>query len=352
MRALIVDDNRTNLLLLRKLIERLEDCEPVTFLDPVQALAELESSRFDLVLVDYMMPELDGLAFIRRLRALPGYGDVPVVMVTTSGERQVRYEALEAGATDFLTKPVDAAELRPRLRNLLKLRQAQLHLADRAAWLAGEIQKATEALSAREEEVILRLSRAVEHRDPETGGHVLRVAGYARLTAEALGCSSAFCHNLYRAVPMHDVGKVAVADAILLKPGALTPEERAAMEEHAAAGYKVLEDSNSDLIQLAAEIAYSHHERWDGKGYPRRLSGESIPLSGRITAVADVFDALTTDRPYRRAWPLSKARDFLIENGGTHFDPACVTAFLSRWDEVAALNEAETTAQPEAARAA
>jgi putative two-component system response regulator len=349
MRALIVDDNRTNVLLLRKLVERVGGCDPTTFLDPLEALRALGTSQFDLVMVDYMMPELDGLAFIRRLRDLPGYAEVPVVMITTSDERQVRYDALEAGATDFLTKPLDGAELKPRLKNLLKLRQAQIDLGDRAAWLAREVEKATEALFAREDEIVLRLSRAVEHRDAETGGHILRVAKYARLIAEALGCDPAYCRNMCRAVPMHDVGKVAVTDAILLKPGALTPEERSAMEEHTTAGYQVLEGSSSELIQLAAEIAYSHHERWDGKGYPRRLSGEDIPLSGRITAVADVFDALTTDRPYRSAWPLAKARAFLVENSGTHFDPACVEAFLASWDHVTSLHGAESDRESQAA---
>jgi putative two-component system response regulator len=325
--------------LLRKLVERVATCLPTTYLNPLEALAALATSQFDLVLVDYMMPELDGLAFIRRLRDLPGYAEVPVVMITTSDERQVRYDAREAGATDFLTKPLDGAELKPRLKNLLKLRQAQIDLGDRAAWLAREVEKATEALFAREDEIVLRLSRAVEHRDSETGGHILRVARYARLIAQALGCDPAFCRNMCRAVPMHDVGKVSVSDAILLKPGPLTPEERAAMEEHTVAGYKVLEGSSSELIQLAAEIAYSHHERWDGEGYPRRLAGEDVPLSGRITAVADVFDALTTERPYRGAWPLAQARAFLIENSGTHFDPACVSAFLARWDDIKSLHE-------------
>lgn len=341
MHVLIVDDNRTNVLLLRKLVELIGACIPTTFLNPLEALTALGTSQFDLVLVDYMMPELDGLAFIRRLREVDGYAEVPVVMITTSHERQVRYDALEAGATDFLTKPLDGAELKPRLKNLLKLRQAQIDLGDRAAWLAREVEKATATLYAREEEIVLRLSRAVEHRDAETGGHILRVARYARLIAESLGCDPGYCHNIYRAVPMHDVGKVSVRDAILLKPGALTPEERSAMEEHTVAGYKVLEGSSSELIQLAAEIAYSHHERWDGKGYPRRLAGEGVPLSGRITAVADVFDALTTERPYRGAWPLAKARAFLVENSGTHFDPACVSAFLTRWDDVVSLHGAD-----------
>jgi putative two-component system response regulator len=203
-----------------------------------------------------------------------------------------------------------------------------------AAWLAREVAAAVAVIEARERELVTLLMRAAEHRDTDTGDHVARVAAYVSLVAEGLGLLPERCRLLSLASTMHDVGKIGVPDAILLKPGRLTPEERAVMEEHAERGYRILESSTSELIQLAAEIAWTHHERWDGAGYPRQLGGEGIPLSGRIVAVADVFDALVSNRPYKKAWAPEEARNHLVESAGSHFDPACVEAFLSRWDAV------------------
>jgi HD-GYP domain-containing protein (c-di-GMP phosphodiesterase class II) len=201
--------------------------------------------------------------------------------------------------------------------------------------MMGEIRSATAEILDREAEIIGRLSRAAEQRDDQTGQHVARVASVSRIIAESLGLDAAFTADLYRASPMHDIGKISVPDAILFKPGRLGVEERVEMELHAEAGYKVLAGSKSKLVQLASEIALSHHERWDGTGYPRRLKGEDIPLSGRITAVADVCDALLSERPYKKAWPLDEVRKHLTDNAGTHFDPRCVDALVARWDRLA-----------------
>jgi putative two-component system response regulator len=207
-------------------------------------------------------------------------------------------------------------------------------LANRAEWLAAEVAQATAEIAAREKEAILRLSRAAEYRDPETGSHLLRMSNYTRLIAEQLGLSPDEQELLLEASPMHDIGKVGTPDQILLKPGRLTPEEFEIMKQHATIGYEILRDSVSPLLQCAAKLAMAHHEKFDGSGYPQALAGEAIPLHGRIVAVADVFDALTSERPYKKAWTLEAAVDFLKSNSGSHFDPACVEALLAVWPQV------------------
>ncbi|APH71109.1 hypothetical protein BSQ44_06800 [Aquibium oceanicum] len=200
--------------------------------------------------------------------------------------------------------------------------------------MVSEIGAATDKILSREGEIIQRLSRAGELRDDQTGQHVVRVAKISRVVAEKLGLDPTFVEDLCRASPMHDVGKISIPDAILHKPGKLDDDERREMETHALRGYEILSGSDSELVQLAAEIALSHHERWDGKGYPRRISGDDIPISGRLTAVADVCDALLSERPYKKPWPLSEVKRHFAENAGTHFDPACVDALLSCWSQV------------------
>ncbi len=339
MNILIVDDNQTNVVLLKHLVNRMPGCHPVTFVESPLALAWAEENQADIVLVDYMMPDIDGLEFIRRFRARAGNQDVPIVMITTADAKNIRYLALDEGATEFLCKPVDAPEFNARLRNLLTMRRSQNETRDRAAWLATEVDKATRDVVAREEELILRLSKAAEFRDPETGGHILRMAHYSRLIAEKIGLPPDLSERIYRAAPMHDIGKIGVPDGILLKPGRLDPEEFRIMQEHAVIGWEILKNSTSALIALGAEIALAHHEKWDGSGYPNRLAGEAIPLSGRVVAVADVFDALTSARPYKPAWTADRARTLLESESGKHFDATCVDAFLSTWDTVLQIQE-------------
>lgn len=335
MSIFIIDDVESNLMLLSALARKVDaDVPIVTETCPLRALERLGEVAPEVIFVDYMMPGMDGVAFIAEVRRRAATAEIPIVMVTTADQRAVRIAALEAGATEFLAKPIDPTEFRVRLRNLLQLSKATRNLKDRAAWLAEEVSKATAALLAREEEIIIRLARAAEYRDPETGSHILRMATYSRMVAEALGLDRDYCNTLYLAAPMHDIGKIGVADSILLKPGPLTDEERAAMQLHASYGEQILKGSSSSLVCLASEIACTHHERWDGTGYPRGLKGEEIPLSGRITAVADVFDALTSDRPYKPAWSPEDAARLIFKQKGQHFDPACVDAFLSRWDDV------------------
>jgi putative two-component system response regulator len=210
-------------------------------------------------------------------------------------------------------------------------------LANTFTAMMGEIRKSSLALSNREAELIFRLSRATEKRDNETGGHILRMAALCRLVADGLNLSKREVEAIYRVAPLHDVGKIAVPDAIMFKPGKLDAAERREIERHTTYGYEILRDSESDLVILAAEMAWSHHERWDGLGYPRGLKGNDIPFVGRVAAVADVCDALASERPYKPAWGLDAVRAHLIANSGTQFDPACVESLLSRWDEVLAL---------------
>lgn len=339
MNVVIVDDTAINLSLMDALIKKAGACVSRTFRDPVEAIAWCEANPFDLLIVDYMMPELDGVQFIQRIRTHQRHQHVPILMVTADHESDVRYRALEAGANDFLTKPIDRVEFNSRVRNMFSLQRSHVLLADRAALLAEEVRLATAALRARERETVERLARAAEFRDPETGAHILRMAQYSCLIAEVLGWNKDDIEMLLEAAPMHDVGKVGTPDAILLKPGKLTAEEFEVMKCHATIGWEILKDSSSPILAMAAEIALTHHEKYDGSGYPNGLAGDAIAQCGRIVAVADVFDALTSVRPYKPAWELERALDLLRQNSGTHFDPACVDAFLSRIDEVHAIRE-------------
>jgi putative two-component system response regulator len=280
------------------------------------------------------MPDMDGLEFIRVLREMPERDAVPIVMITANDQKQLRYRALDLGANDFLTKPVDKVEFLARTRNMLQVSDARKQLADRASWLADEVRKATAEILARERETVFRLCKAAEYRDPETGAHILRMAHYSQLIARGLGLSISDQELLLEAAPMHDIGKVGIADKILLKPGRLDAEEFQVMKQHAIYGYELLHGSSSKVLQAGAEIARGHHEKFDGSGYPAGVAGTDIPVFSRIVAVADVFDALTSERPYKKAWTLEAAVDFLVQGSGSHFDPQCVQAFLNAWDDV------------------
>jgi putative two-component system response regulator len=334
MRVVIVDDSPSAIEAFSRMLAALPGCEVLGFQNSSEGLHWCLSNPTDLVLVDYEMPAPNGLQFIQRLRADRQHSEVPVVMVTFNDQRDVRHQALRLGATDFLSKPVDEAEFIARARNLMKLHQSHLALTDRAQWLSHEVRKATQTLVEREREAILILSRAAEFRDPETAQHLVRMASYCRMIAAGQGLPADVTDLIYAAAPMHDIGKIGIPDHILLKPGRLTPHEEEVMRKHATFGADILSGSTSPLIRMAATIARSHHERYDGGGYPAGLAGQAIPLAGRIAALADVFDALTSERPYKSAWPVERARQYVVDQRGKHFDPACVDTFLSRWGEV------------------
>jgi putative two-component system response regulator len=335
MKVVIIDDTQLNLTLLQHLVRKLPDCESICFIDPVVALDWCMANEPDLVVVDYMMPVMSGTQLTEQFRVR--YPDIPVLMVTANHETELRHQALQIGVTDFLNKPLDHAEFLARAKNMLALRKSHKNLADRASWLNEEVRKATERILAQEREAIICLAKAAEYRDPETGAHIIRMAHYSKHIASKLGLSIEQQELILQAAPMHDIGKVGTPDIILLKPGKLTDEEFVIMKRHAEIGYQVLSTSSSPLLLVAAEIAHTHHEKVDGSGYPQGLKGEEIPLFGRIVAVADVFDALTSERPYKKAWAVEKASQLLHDGAGSHFDPACVVAFFTDFDEILAI---------------
>ncbi len=335
MKVVIIDDAQINVTLLQHLVRKLQDCEPVCFTDPLAGLEWCLAHEPDLLIVDYMMPKLSGVELTARFRAR--YPDVPILMVTANHESELRHQALQQGVTDFLNKPLDNTEFLARAKNMLALRQSHKNLADRASWLADEVRKATAQIVAQEREMIFTLAKAAEYRDPETGAHILRMAHYSKHIARVLGLSLEQQELLLESAPMHDIGKVGIADMILLKPGKLTEEEFSIMKQHAVIGAQILDTSSSPLLKVAAVIAHTHHEKFDGSGYPRGLAGEEIPLFGRIVAVADVFDALTSERPYKKAWSIEKATELIRDGAGKHFDPAGVEAFFTDFDNVLAI---------------
>jgi two-component system, response regulator RpfG len=329
MNVLLVDDSESNLVIYRGIVRYLGGCVAVAFTSSAEALRWAEREEAAIVVVDYGMPAPNGLEFIRRFRLLAGKSDVPIIMITGEEDQALRYKALEMGANDFLKKPVDVVECSARMRNMIELHRSRKLLENRAAFLADEVKKATVQINARERETIVRLARTAEYRDTETGTHIVRMAHYCRSIAMAAGVSTDEQELLLLSAPMHDIGKVAIPDSILLKPGKLEPGEIAVMQQHTIIGYEILKDSESALLQYAADIALTHHERYDGSGYPQRLKGDEIPLSGRICAVSDVFDALTSVRPYKPAWSVEAALAEIQSQRGRQFDPQLVEAFAS-----------------------
>jgi len=338
--VLIIDDQLISRMILEELMRSMDqDIEAVSFEDPVGALEWAKNNPVDLILTDYKMPNMDGVEFTQWLRKIPACMDIPVIIITCFDDKEVKYRALEAGATDFLAKPIDHHECRARCRNLLTLREQQSIIRDRARWLERQIEENTRELRLREKETLLRLARAGEYRDYDTGGHIMRIAYTSRLLAEAMGMENEFCDTIEHAAPMHDIGKIGIADAILQKPGPLTLEERQQMMRHTRIGYEILRDSPSHYLQMGATIAWCHHERHDGSGYPRGLKGGAIPLEASIVALSDVFDALLSKRPYKQAWTLDRTVDYIQEKRGTQFDPGCVDSLLANLDRINATRE-------------
>jgi two-component system response regulator RpfG len=328
--VLIIDDQATSRAILEQVARNLDDHVRVeSFARPIDAVVWAATNVADLVLIDYLMPEMDGIELARRLRGFVGYDHVPFVMVTVKDDRKIRYDALDAGITDFLSKPIDTRECLARCRNLMTLRRQQLILEDRHRMLETLVQEATREVRDRERETLFRLARAGEFRDSETGNHVIRMARYSGLIAKAIGMDTDYVETIERAAPLHDIGKIGIPDHVLRKSGPLNEEERNLMRGHPQMGHEILKDSPSKYLRMGALIALGHHEKVDGSGYPGGLVRDQIPLPARIVAVADVFDALTTVRPYKSAWTSDQAFDHLATNAGGHFDSQLVEAFRS-----------------------
>lgn len=336
----VVDDQSTGRAILEQVVRGLDDRVVVQpFARPVDAVVWATKHVADLVLVDYSMPDMDGIEFVKRLRALPGYEHVPMVMVTVHDDRKIRYAALDAGITDFLIKPIDARECLARCRNLITLRRQQLALEDRKRLLEGMVEDATQEIREREKETLLRLARAGEFRDEETGNHLIRMARYSRLIADTIGLKHEEAETVELAAPLHDIGKIGIPDGILLKPGRLDEAELKIMRRHPVIGHEILKGSASKYVRMGALIALGHHEKYDGSGYPNGLVGDHIPLCARVVAVADVYDALTAVRPYKKAWPVEEAFEFLRTQRGRLFDPYMVDAFLGVAHDVARIQQ-------------
>ncbi len=332
-RILIVDDEPLNRELLSDHIEMLGHL-PVAAADGSETLAALDTG-ISLVLLDVMMPGMDGFAVTRAIRAHPTCADVPVILCTALDSRADRLCGVEAGANDFISKPIDKTELRVRISSLLQMKDAQDALRCYQAELERTVARRTQELQDAHRDTIRRLALAAEYRDGHTAAHLERVGHYCVLLGGLLGQSEEQRDLLYHGSTMHDVGKIGIPDAILLKPDVLSAEERTAMQEHTRIGAKLLGGSSSPLLQAGELIALAHHEHWDGSGYPCGLAGDAIPLWGRICAIADVFDALTSARPYKPAYSLEETRTLMCQARGTHFDPEILDLFLDHFSEIA-----------------
>ena len=322
-----IDDNRTNLLLVESYASALK-LKTTSFSNPYEALAFVLENEHDLIVVDYMMPEMNGLEFIEAYRK--HYQEKPIIMLTAVGDDvALHVKALELGATDFLTKPINAPAFKARMTNVLKMYISQEIVRDKAKLLENEVKEATRVIAEREQEALHVLGKTAEFKDPETGAHIERVAHYSKLLAQKAGLDEQMQRIIFHASPFHDIGKVGIADQILLKPGRLDADEFTIMKTHSKIGYEILKDATSEYLRAGGVIAMSHHEKYDGSGYPNGLKGKAIPIFGRIVAIADVFDALTSRRPYKKAWEFDAAIDFLVEQKGKHFDPILVDIFVA-----------------------
>lgn len=328
-RILIVDDQEANTTLLREMLEEEGYSGMQVINDARLAVEAAQTFEPDLVLLDLMMPYVDGFQIMHQLQAtLPSTVFLPVLVLTADATGVTKRRALASGATDFITKPFDVEEVLLRVRNLLQLRFFSDALKRQNDLLEVRVAERTRELLETQSEVLSRLATAAEYRDDDTGEHTWRVARVSASMARELGWAARQVELFQEAARLHDVGKVGIPDAILLKPGRLTQEEFTVMKGHAAIGGRIMSDGSSSLLQLAQEIACSHHERWDGSGYPTGLGGEAIPISGRIVAVADVYDALTSERPYKLAWSHEDALKEIRNQSGRQFDPEVVEVFL------------------------
>ncbi|MCW9040699.1 MAG: HD domain-containing protein, partial [Rhodospirillales bacterium] len=308
--------------------------------DPRQVKGLQDETGFDLILLDIRMPHLDGFQVMELLSEGIKEDYLPVLILTAQTDQETRLKALQLGAKDFVTKPFDQSEVLNRIANMLEVRLLYNDRRRQNAILEEKVRERTQELEETRLEIIRRLGRAGEFRDNETGMHVIRMSKFCQQLAMAAGYGEDFGRAVLIASPMHDVGKIGIPDAILLKPGKLDNDEWEIMKTHATIGAEILSDHPSELMQMAQRIALTHHEKWDGSGYPNGLKGEDIPVEGRIAALADVFDALTSERPYKKAWLVEDAVTLISDQAGKHFDPALSEAFLRIIPEIVEIKEA------------
>jgi two-component system, response regulator RpfG len=343
--VLNIDDQSTSRAIVTQIIKSINpNIKVIEKSNPEEAIEWATQNKVDLVYVDYLMPEMNGVDFVRLLKTLPNYETVPVIMITIRKDPETRYAALDAGVTDFISKPVDMYECKARCKNLLTMHQQHIALENKSYLLESLVNAATIEIKTREKETLMRLARAGEHKDFDTAMHLQRMSLYSRALAEKIGLSETEAEIIELAAPLHDIGKIGIPDSILLKKGPLDDLELKQMRKHPLIGYEILQGSPSKYLQKGCEIALAHHERFDGTGYPYSLKGLDIPLSARIVAVADVFDALTSVRPYKEAWSIDKALEYIRNESGKHFDPDLVDALLSIRDVLEKIQSEHATA--------
>jgi putative two-component system response regulator len=346
MRIVVVDDEQANTALLTGLLKRWHFTSVVAITDPTRVVDAFEDLVPDLLMLDINMPVLNGFDVMRLLdRWTHGSTQVPVLVLTADATDETKHQALRLGARDFLTKPFDPEEVRLRVSNLLEMRLLQVQLKAHGDDLETRVRERTHQLELARLELVHRLALAAEYRDDDTHQHAQRIGHAAALLAAGQGLPSGTVERIRLAAPLHDIGKIAIPDSILLKPGKLTAEEFEIIKSHTLIGARILGDSRSQLLRTAAEIALTHHERWDGGGYPSGLAGDAIPLAGRLVAVADVFDALVHRRPYKQPWPVDEAAAEILGQSSRHFDPAVVEVFATL-DHHALVAADQVSAQP------
>ncbi|MDH5649065.1 MAG: response regulator [Gammaproteobacteria bacterium] len=327
---LVVDDEPSNVKLLQKILKSEGYANVVATHDPRQVLGLCQATQFDLILLDINMPYLDGFQVMEQLRELDKVNSPPILVLTAQRDTEYRLRALRNGARDFVTKPFDQLELIARVQNLLEVQFYHKTMRNQNQLLERMVDERTRALQETRLQVVRRLGRAAEYRDNETGLHIIRMSKISALLGRASGMSETESELLLHASPMHDIGKIGIPDEVLLKPGRFVPEEWEIMKTHTTIGADILSGGGSSLLDMASEIALTHHEKWDGSGYPGGLERENIPLVGRIVALADVYDALTSERPYKKAWSAADAVNYIKTNRGVHFDPRLVEIFLDQ----------------------
>jgi putative two-component system response regulator len=339
-RILVVDDEAPVRRVLEEMLRSL-DYAVLEAEDGAQTLALALHQQPDLILLDVGLPDLSGFEVAKLIRGRFDPTVLPIIIVTGRDRREERLKAVEAGANDFIGKPVDVTELKVRVAAQLRLKEAERLRRRHRAELERAVRERTQELLATlrrlreaQMETLFRLALAAEYKDDETGEHIQRVGSYCGILAAAAGLPAHQVHLLEVAGPMHDVGKIGIPDAILLKPGKLDPGEWEIMKTHTSIGHQLLSGSESEYLEVGASVALTHHERWDGAGYPQGLATEEIPIEGRICAIADVFDALTSERPYRPAFPVEQAVDMLRAGRGSQFDPGLLDLFIENLDRI------------------
>ena len=338
-RILICDDSITNVLILAELLESELGIQVEKVTDPRKVQPLMQEQDFDLLLLDIEMPHIDGFQVMEQVRNTHHMDQLPIAILTGHTDSQTRNRALENGANDFINKPFDQTEVKLRVSNLLKIRQSYKFQKLYNKELEKKVEQRTRDLNEATENLIYQLAMAGEIRDRETGQHVVRVGKYARYFAEKVGLPAELCFMIEKTAPMHDIGKIGIPDAILLKEDSLTDDEKKIMNTHPELGAQLLGEHPSLLVQMAASIALSHHEKWNGSGYPRALQGESIPIEGRITCISDVLDALMTQRPYKEAWPIEKIVEFIRQEAGVTFDPELAAIFLDNTEQFVQIHQ-------------